>query len=144
MFDIMPTFATLAGGKIPTDRKIDGANMWPHLIDAPVGQPTHETFFYYSGLKLEAVRYRDWKLKISVKNPSNKDDVDRTLPSKLYNLKTDIGESTDVAEQNPEVVSQLQRLIESMKEDLGIDGPAPGSRALGRVDNAAYLIDFDK
>jgi len=70
--------------------------------------------------------------------------VDRTLPSKLYNLKTDIGESTDVAEQNPEVVSQLQRLIESMKEDLGIDGPAPGSRALGRVDNAAYLIDFDK
>lgn len=28
--------------------------------------------------------------------------------------------------------------------DLGLDGPAPGSRPLGRVENARPLIEFDK
>ena len=37
----------------------------------------------------------------------------------LYDLETDIGETTDVAAQHPEVVAQLEALAERAREDLG-------------------------
>ena len=136
MFDILPTFAALAGGQVPTDRKIDGANIWPQLSSDKQVPAAHETFYYYRGFRLEAVRHGDWKLQLpSEKKPSEK-------PS-LFNLRTDIGEATDVAAANPSVVAQLQALIVAMKDDLGLDGPASASRELGKVDNAQPLIGHD-
>lgn len=144
MFDILPTFAALAGAKLPTDRKLDGANLWPHLSGENVTEPAHEIFYYYSGLKLEAVRYRDWKLQIVPSKSANRSNSDADFTPRLYNLKNDIGESTDVALEHPDTVTQLRSLIATMQSDLGLDGPAPGSRELGRVDNARPLIEFDK
>lgn len=142
MFDILPTFATLAGGKVPTDRKIDGADIWPHLTGVKDPRPAHETFYYYRGLRLEAVRHGDWKLRIA--NPAKKEDP-KESPFKptLYNLRTDIGESRDLAAMQPEIVMKLQGLVAAMKDDLGLDGPAPGSRELGKVKDARPLIDND-
>jgi arylsulfatase A len=136
MFDILPTFTALAGGQVPADRKIDGANIWPQLSSDKQVPAAHETFYYYRGFRLEAVRYGDWKLQLpSEKKPSEK-------PA-LYNLRTDIGEATDVAAANPSVVAQLQALAVAMKDDLGLDGPASGSRELGKVENAQPIIGYD-
>jgi arylsulfatase A len=136
MFDILPTFAALAGGQVPTDRKIDGANIWPQLSSDKQVPAAHETFYYYRGFRLEAVRHGDWKLQLSLeKRPSEK--------AKLYNLRTDIGEVTDVADANPAIVSKLQTLVVAIKDDLGLDGIAPGSRELGKVENAQPIIGYD-
>ncbi len=136
MFDILPTFAALAGATAPADRKIDGVNIWPQLAGAADAKPAHDTFYYYRGLRLEAVRHGGWKLQLPPeKNPDVK--------AKLFNLKTDIGEATDVAADNAETVRQLQALVTAMRDDLGLDGPAPGSRELGKVENAEPLIGFD-
>lgn len=136
MFDILPTFAALAGAELPADRKIDGENIWPILAGAKDAKPAHDTFFYYRGLKLEAVRHGDWKLQLA--GAGKKDAA--TKP-RLYNLKADIGESNDVAAANPDVVKQLEALVAAMKDDLGLDGPAKGSRELGKVKDARPLID---
>ena len=134
MFDILPTLAALAGAEVPGDRRIDGLNIWPQM--AGDAGPAHDTFYYYRGLQLQAVRHGDWKLELPpVKNPKAK--------AKLYNLKADIGESTDVAAANPAVVEKLQALVAAMKDDLGLDGEAPGSRPLGKVENAPPLIGHD-
>ena len=140
MFDILPTFAALAGAKVPADRKIDGANIWPQLAGEANAKPAHETFFYYNGLRLNAVRHGDWKLQIAMGNtvPAGKPDE-----PKLYNLRDDIGEERDMAKEKPEVVAQLQTLIAAMKDDLGLDGIAPGCRELGRVENSQPLIPYD-
>lgn len=37
----------------------------------------------------------------------------------LYNLENDVGEKTNVAEQNPEVVKRLLTLVEEGRTDLG-------------------------
>jgi arylsulfatase A-like enzyme len=66
MFDVLPTFAALAGAKLPADRKLDGANLWPHLAGTPDAPPAHETFFYFNGLRLNAVRHGDWKLQVAM------------------------------------------------------------------------------
>ena len=140
----MPTFASIAGAKVPTDRKIDGANIMPHLTGESVSKPAHDTFFYYKGMKLQAVRKGDWKLVIDQDKPANQKKLAKPFTPILFNLKTDIGESNDVADKHPEIVIEIKALVAGMKEDLGLDGPAPGSRELGRVANPKPLIEFDK
>lgn len=134
MFDVLPTFAVLAGAEVPKDRNIDGANIWPHLSGVADAKPAHETFYFYLGLKLQAVRHGDWKLHLSGKAKTKE---------QLYNLKADLGEQMDVSAENPLVVEKLQGLVDDMKADLGIDGPAPGSRELGKVANPKPLIAPD-
>ena len=141
MFDILPTFAALADAKLPADRKLDGANIWPHLAGTPDAKPAHETFYYYWGLRLNAVRHGDWKLQIAMGN--NAAPAAQDFQPKLYNLRTDIGEATDVAAAHPEVVAKLQALVAATKDDLGTDGIAPGCRELGRVENPKPLIPHD-
>ncbi len=45
----------------------------------------------------------------------------RPLPvgHELYNLSDDIGETKDVAAENPEIVKQLEALAEKAREDIG-------------------------
>jgi arylsulfatase A-like enzyme len=136
MFDIMPTFAALGGGKLPADRKIDGTDIWPQLSGAADAKPAHDTFFYHRGLQLQAIRHGDWKLQLP---PAKKPDA----KALLYNLKTDIGESKDVAASHPEIVKQLQKLAEATRDDLSLDGIGPGCRELGKVTDAAPLIGHD-
>lgn len=128
MLDVLPTFAGLAGAALPADRKVDGKDIWPVLAGVAEAKG-HDTFFYYRGLKLEAVRQGPWKLHLE--------------KGKLYHLEKDIGEAQDVAAANPEVVRNLKALAETMKDDLGLDGIGPGCRPLGENLKPQPLIDFD-
>jgi arylsulfatase A-like enzyme len=138
MFDILPTVAALAGAKIPADRKIDGVNLWPHLAATPGAPPAHETFFYYNGLRLNAVRHGDWKLQIAMGRGAETNAAN--FKPRLYNLRADIGEATNVLALHPEIVARLQGLVDAMKGDLGLEGLAPGCRELGRVASPKPLI----
>ena len=142
MFDVLPTVAKLAGAKMPDDRKIDGADLWPQLSGAKDAKPAHETFYYYRGLRLEAVRHGDWKLQIARPNRGNNANAE-PFAAKLYNLKDDIGEANDVAAKHPDIVAELRGLIDAMDQDLGADGRGPGCRPLGKVDDARPLIAPD-
>lgn len=136
MFDLLPTFAYLAGAPLPQDRKLDGMNVWDHLTGAAGDRPAHEVFYYYRGLKLEAVRYLQWKYELpGVRGKEQK--------AKLYDLKADIGETTDVAASHPEVVKKIESLIQAAESDLGLDSMGPGCRPLGRVEDAQPLIGYD-
>jgi arylsulfatase A len=144
MFDVLPTFVSLAGGKLPADRKLDGMNIWPVLAGEP-GAKGHEAFLYYRGLKLEAVRSGPWKLHLNVAAaPANakKKAAQKTAPGgpQLYNLDADLGEETNVAASNPDVVKRLLALAESAKADLGTEDIGPGVRPLGRVANPQPFI----
>jgi len=129
MIDILPTLVHLAGGTVPDDRKIDGGDIWPLLAGEPDAKSPHDVFYYYRGLKLEAVRSGPWKLHLA--------------KGELYNLDSDIGESANVAAANPEVVTRLHGIAGQMRDDLGLDGIGPGCRALGKVQDAKPIIDHD-
>ncbi|MCP5522100.1 MAG: sulfatase [Verrucomicrobiales bacterium] len=129
MIDILPTFVKLGGGTVPSDRKIDGVDIWPVLAGDPGAGSPHEVFYYYRGLKLEAVRQGSWKLRLE--------------PGELYHLDRDIGESDNLASAFPAVVQELRDVANRMKDDLGLDGIGPGCRPLGRVENPQPLIAPD-
>jgi arylsulfatase A-like enzyme len=107
-WDIMPTFADIVGVKAPEN--IDGISFLPTLLGKP-GQKQHFSMYweFHENNGRQAVRMGDWKLvRYNVSIPEKE-------TTELYNLKTDLGETTNVAEQNQQVVSQMLRIMEQSR-----------------------------
>lgn len=124
--DLLPTFATLAGGKTPSDRIIDGIDI-SNLIKGKQHK-LDRAFFYYQHRELRAVRYGDWKLHLpNIDNKDNNQFYDKVAgqdrvkfkSAALYNIKNDISETNDLAYENPEKVTELMKLIEWARKDIG-------------------------
>jgi len=113
--DFMPTFAGIAGYKIPKDRIIDGVDQTVLLLgDSEKGDRDH--LYYFCRNTLHGVRKGRWKLLLANrKNYYNyvKDTGSNEL--ELYDLKLDIGEKRNVARQHPEVVADLLRLAKAFR-----------------------------
>lgn len=109
--DLLPTFATLAGAQVPTDRVIDGKDIWPTLSGK--ANTPHEAFFYHGANDLKAVRSGKWKLHIVTKG-------DRANPTarELYDLETDIGEKTNVLAKHPDIEKRLLSYVKSFETEL--------------------------
>ncbi len=124
--DILPTLAELADAPLPTDRILDGKSVLPLLRHKPGARSPHETFFYYGGPNLRAVRAGPWKL---------------FADGKLFHLVDDIAESKDVASQHPDVVAQLSKHLDRARADLG-DGNHKGAncRPVGIAENPRTLV----
>lgn len=61
--DLLPSLAALVGGKLPTERKIDGVDLSPLLLGKPDAKG-RAAFACYSGSELHAVRRGQWKLHV--------------------------------------------------------------------------------
>ncbi len=129
--DLLPTFARLSGAKAPTDRIIDGKDITPLLRGEPEAKTPHRAFFYRRGKDLYAVRSGPWKLFLKNYRWSN-----ATVPAgTLYNLREDIGETTDVSAHHPDTVARLQALAQASRIDLGDGSDHPGEN----IRKAAYI-----
>ncbi len=135
--DIFPTLAALAGAPVPSDRIIDGLDARCLLFDGPQARSPRETFFYYMRNTLEAVRSGQWKLHVR---------RDGKPLRALYDLRSDPGETTDVADRNPETVSALEALAQECRTDLGDEATGirgANVRPIGRVAQADTLTHYD-
>jgi arylsulfatase len=147
--DLLPTIARLVGGKLSAN-KFDGQDAWPVLTGQP-GANGRETFYYYAGDELQAVRSGPWKLHLPHEylspaeprgkngKPANFENLKpesmqlsglrgiasrhgylvKRIEQSLYNLDNDVGETTDLSAQHPEVVKRLLDLAEQARADLG-------------------------
>jgi arylsulfatase A-like enzyme len=136
--DFLPTLVQLAGGQVPAEPKIDGKDVTPLLTGQAGATSPCDAFYYYFKDQLEAVRAGKWKLFVR----RREEEV-----LELYDLETDIGETTDLAEFYPEVVTELQSRIAECREDLGdsatgMDGA--NCRPVGRVDSPKTLCVYDE
>jgi arylsulfatase A len=130
--DILPTLAGLIGAELPK-HPIDGLDVWPLLSGEPGAKNPHDAYyFYYNKNDLQAVRAGDWKLHFPHTSrtmdgqPPGKDGVPGkykplSVKRELYNLKIDRGETQNVAEGHPEVVTRLEALADRARADLGDD-----------------------
>lgn len=107
-WDIMPTIAELTGSKISTT--IDGVSFLPTLLKK--GKQKQHDYLYWEFHELggrQAIRQGDWKLiKYNVFKNGN---------YQLYNLKNDSSETNDLANQLPEKVAELAKLLESSRTE---------------------------
>lgn len=141
VIDLLPTFVALAGGTVPTDRTIDGANMSDLLVGTSNESP-REAQYYFKNYELQAVRTGPWKLALRPQNYSMFVDTGGVKEPglRLYNLVTDIGETTDVAAVYPEVVTQLKQLADRKAATLCDGSPdGPGVRPPGYSQSPRFL-----
>jgi arylsulfatase A-like enzyme len=127
--DLLPTFAKLAGAELPADRVIDGKDIWPVLTGKE--KSPHEAFFYYRDNELKAVRAGKWKLHLAV--PQGRGEKGAPT-SALFDLEADIGETTNVLADHPEVAERLRGCVTAFEEEL-----AQNSRPAAFVDNPKPL-----
>ena len=119
--DLLPTFASLTGAKVPDDRAIDGVNQLNFILGN--SKSARKTYLYNPGsasvqstiLQGNAIREGDWKL-ISPLKVMNFLEDGGSGNWELYNLKKDIGEKKNLAGQYPEKVERLKRLLKSSEE----------------------------
>jgi len=103
--DIAATALTLAGDTKEYMSDLDGVNILPFITQNVAGTP-HDTLFWRRG-PAGAVRQGDWKII----------RVDEQ-PTLLFNIKTDIGETINLADERPEKVSQLLELYDAWESEL--------------------------
>ena len=125
--DLLPTFAKLAGGEPPPNRKIDGHDITALLYGRPNAETPYDAFFYYDQKQLQAVRSGPWKLFLpveSIRHPH----FGKQLPPQnlLFNVVNDIGCRNNVADEHPDVVARLTGIAQQAREDLG-DGEQRGA-----------------
>jgi arylsulfatase len=116
--DIYTTALLLAGAKIPTDRIVDGVDLRGNLNSA-FGQKSSQDTFYYFGFDntVFAVRQGKWKLHIRTHSQTGETYFDDPLPL-LFDLDTDPSEKYNLAGSQPELVKQLEELIQKFNEEL--------------------------
>ncbi|MBA2114640.1 sulfatase family protein [Bremerella alba] len=134
LMDLYPTIARLAGAELPPDRVIDGKDILPLLQGESGAKSPHQAFYYYMFDQLQAVRSGQWKLYLPLRNPKGgwQQQKEAFAQPRLFNLKEDLQEASNVAEENPEVVQRMMRLAAKIQEDLGDDeNPGPGRRHAG-------------
>jgi arylsulfatase A-like enzyme len=133
MVDVMPTVLALAGGTASPEKPLDGKDLWLTMAE---GKPSsHEDVLVNVEAFRGAIIKGKWKLvKIAL------------LPGKieLFDLSTDPGEKNNVAEQNPEVVRDLEsRLIAYAKQQKQSEWLKAQQNFLGAQGKTILDPDFD-
>jgi arylsulfatase A-like enzyme len=104
--DVLPTLAELAGVQAP--QNIDGISVLPALLGKP--QVTDDRFLYWEYFERgfqQAVRWRSFK-------------AIRKAPGRgleLYDLDSDMGETHNVADQHPNVISKIETYLKTARTD---------------------------
>jgi arylsulfatase len=154
--DILPTLAAITGAPLP-ELPIDGVDIVP-LLEGDESTNPRDRFYYYYGGELRAVREGKFKRVYQHRTRSYLGVEPGmgglagpytfpTVPAALYDLENDIGETTDVSADHPEIVRRLDALADSVREALGdrLTGRSgtevrpPGRRGFDRSEAVTHL-----
>ena len=110
--DFLPTFASLSGATLPTDRILDGKDITAMLKAGSDGKSEYKKFFYWSKKNITALRMGKWKLRIRIDNKSKTRDN-----PELFNLADDISEANNLAAQIPDKVAHMSKILYQAETD---------------------------
>ncbi len=103
--DILPTTLAAAGAEPQGHKSLDGVNLLPYLTGEKTERP-HPTL-YWRRPPGAAIRHGDWKL-LRVAG----------LPTMLFDLANDVGESVDMSHVHPEKTAELAEMLTAWEKDL--------------------------
>ena len=92
--DLFPTFARIAGGKVPDDRIIDGVDQTDFFMGKQQNS-NRDGLIVYMGNDVWGVKWRNWKIHLKEQKTIFSGTVDYGLP-RVYNLYKDPGETQNV------------------------------------------------
>ena len=102
-WDFFPTWAGLAGATDRVPHGFDGLSIVPTLLGNAAAQKQHDYLYwaFYEGASAQAARLGNWK---GVEEPYGS-------ALQLFDLASDLAESTNVATQHPDVVERMKKVF---------------------------------
>ena len=114
LWDVLPTFCDIAGVNKPEDT--DGISFLPAMLDNKQTE-THDYLyweFFEQGGK-QAILKGDWKaIRLNVSEKAGQQVTE------LYNLKSDPGETKNVASENPDLIKVFNKLFITAREEFKV------------------------
>jgi len=135
--DLLPTLCAVTGIAAPADRAIDGASFLPILDGKPSDRktPLYWQYIRASSKPKVTMRVGDWKILAQLDTPELKPGVDQTPEEmsrfktaelttfELYNLRRDVGETTNLAKQEPERVAEMSARLRRLYHEIREESP---------------------
>lgn len=119
--DVTATIAAAGGAKASPGRPFDGVDLIPALTGRD-GLPSDRSLFFRrriinvpqgrNAIQQSAVRQGDWKVLRTYQIQDN-----TKFTTALYNLRSDMGETTDLAASRPEMATALAKLLENWETE---------------------------
>jgi arylsulfatase A-like enzyme len=119
--DWYPTLLRLAGGSLAQPLPIDGADVWPCLVDNAASP--NQVHLYNTSPQGGAVRTADWKLirrtagAAPASDAADEDSDSGSDPGpalELFHLRTDPNEARNVADSHPDIVADLTAKLQAL------------------------------
>ncbi len=110
--DVLPTLAAIAKADTPSD--LNGMDISPLFYGDQVDTDNRLLYWEFPG-KQRAARKGDWKV-VTIK---------KDAPLELYNIREDMIESTNLAEQYPEMIEVFEKEMQAMRKPSP-NWPLPG------------------
>jgi arylsulfatase A len=126
--DVMQTLADLTGADVP--EASDGLSIAPTLLGQ--GEQDRHEFLYWEYGNQRAVRmgkWKAWKLAAGKKG----------VPWQLYDLSKDVGETTDIADEHPEIVAKIDAIATREHTPVRPGGRLPGATVDATRDRTVAL-----
>jgi arylsulfatase A len=120
--DILATTAAVVGEKLPPADKAaeDSYNMLPALLGEKYDAPLRPDMITHSNDGVFAIRKGPWKwiegVPVPQISPAARKGHAPEFHRQLYNLQDDPTETKDVSEQHPEVVKELEALLNQQRD----------------------------
>ena len=126
--DILPTFAHLAGARLP-ENPIDGKNVWDLIVGEPGAKNPHEYYAFCTGSNFEGVISGDGRWKLHVPHgyrtlvEAGMDGMPGKYTQKeiglsLFDMENDPYETTDVLDKYPDVADRLKKYAEEHRQEF--------------------------
>lgn len=136
--DFFATCAGILGKSLPDHTAEDSINLLPAL-SGTAEIPLRESTVHSAIFGAFAIRQGKWKLILGPDSGGWSDpkpgsaEASKMPPFQLYDLETDIGETTNLQSSNPEIVNQLKKLLEKYVAD-GRSTPGAPQPNTGTID----------
>jgi arylsulfatase len=121
--DLFPTFARIAGGKVPDDRVIDGIDMSGFFLGKQE-KSGREGIIVYMGNDIYGVKWRNWKVNFKELDSVMSKTAEYGMP-RVYNLLTDPQERENVLFPNTWVPKAALRQLGEHAASLRENPPIP-------------------
>jgi arylsulfatase A len=130
--DLLPSFVSLAGAKVPAGLHLDGVDFGPLFSGETIRRNKPLFWFYWAAINDQRVAMRDGDWKVLAKldggsaptrsnlNASNVDSIRnaKLTDFSLFDLTKDPGEQNDLATQEPQRLAQMKESLERLYKEV--------------------------
>ncbi|MEM1445207.1 MAG: arylsulfatase [Planctomycetota bacterium] len=114
--DVLPTLTSLCGGRLPSDRKIDGVDLSPLLLDAKAEDRWPDRTLHLQWHRGDRPRPFNGTM-------SRNQRYKLVDGRELYDIQNDPGETRDIAADHPDQLAELRNAYETWFDDVSQTRP---------------------